>query len=162
MRVCTVVIAGAALAVLACGSADAATRKPPPRKPVRRVQTLTFAYNASQSAHTLAGPGGQLCVSAAALPQAQPCFDVNPASWVKYMTITSKDATGQPVPISLWGAGTGVNTNGTETFVCAKTQDMPVGRGDAWSLSVDLVSVEPTCPGPISSGTVTVRLSNLP
>jgi hypothetical protein len=81
---------------------------------------------------------------------------------VKYMTISSKDASGQPVPISLWGVTTGVDANGKETFVCGAAKNMAVGRGDAWSLSVDLISVEPGCPGPVTSGTVTVQLSNLP
>jgi hypothetical protein len=152
-------ICGAAIAALVGGGvADAATRKPV-HKPVRHTQTLTFTYTASQSAHTLLGPGGQLCASAGAAPQLKPCWDVAPASWAKYMTIDSKDQSGQ---LSLWGAGTGVNANGTETFVCSKAKNMLVGKGDAWSLSVDMVSVETTCPGPATTGTVTVTLSNLP
>jgi hypothetical protein len=155
-------IAVLALAVLASGgAADAATRKPPP-KPPRRVQTLSFSYLASQSAHTMLGPGGQMCVSATAAPQLAPCFEISPASWVKYMSLSSKDQSGQAVPLSLWGATTGVNANGQETFVCGKARNIPVGRGDAWSISVNLVSVEPTCPGPATTGTITVTLSNLP
>jgi hypothetical protein len=159
---CSLVATMAVTVTLA--SAAAAAPKKAPKKVPRQTQTLSFDYTASQSTHTAVGLGsGQLCVGDPAPAQLVSCFDIVPAAWAKYMTIAATDKSGKAAPMSLWGkSGQQVDANGAETFVCGTVRNAPVAKGDAWSISVDVVSAEPSCPGPATTGTITVTLSNLP
>jgi hypothetical protein len=146
------------IALMTTGAVAAQAKTPPKKKVVRQTQTVTFNYTSSLASHTAAGPGLQPCVGAAPT-----CFAVHPPGWAKYMTIGSSDKSGQATPISLWlQSGKQVDSNSKETFVCGSTRNSPVSRGSTWSLSVDVASVDPKCPGPATTGTVTVKFSNLP
>lgn len=159
-RVLRVAAAMAVICLITGGVADAATKKKPARKPVRKTVVLHYSYNASESAH----PVGQLCVygQVAGQPPFVPCYDINPPSWARYMSIKSSDVSGRATPLSLFAQTTGIDTQSQETYFCGGTHNTRVAPGDAWSLSVDVVSADAACPGPALMGTVTITLSNLP
>lgn len=147
------------IAVASASTAGAATKKKKaPPKPVRKTLVQHFSYSDSESVH----PVGQGCIFAQVSGQPPaPCWPIDPPSWARYMSISSSDATTRPTPITMYPQSTGVSSS-TETFVCGAVHNSTVARGDAWTMSVDLVSADASCPGAATTGTITVTFSNLP
>lgn len=98
----------------------------------------------------------QGCVGAAANG-----FAVDVAKDEKYLTITSTDATGRPVGLSMW-PDTGTSGISTETFLCGSGKNIAISPRSAFTLSADTVSVDPSCAGAAPKGTIVVKLSHLP
>lgn len=89
------------------------------------------------------------------------CLTFTTAKDEKYLTVTSVDASGRPVGISLY-PNTGVNGASTETFICGSAKDFPIPPKSDWNLAADTLTADVACPGVASRGTVTIVLSNLP
>jgi hypothetical protein len=150
----------AVLAVVAltatAGGASAATK--PKSAPKKHSRTLTLTYtSAGVTTHSLTGVGSMQSCPPAGFNN---CLTFSTGRDEKYISISAKDGTGQPVGISFYpGGGSGVST---ESFVCGSATNVDIASGTDWSLSPDSATVDPACPGVATQGTVTVVLSNRP
>jgi hypothetical protein len=155
-KIATGAVASLALCSLITGAAGAqAANKARPVK--KHTRTFTFTYTAGPTTHSFAGVGStQGCIGAAAN-----CFAVDVAKDEKYLTLSSTDATGRPVGLSMW-PDTGTTGISTETFVCGGGKNLSVAPRSTFTLSADTVSVDPSCAGAAPKGTIVVKLSNLP
>ena len=154
-----------AAAVCLAGTANAATKHK--AKVVRKTQTFSLSYYVagSESVHTNFGTFLQGCAGLASGPAGSlglPCLTLDTPSWAKFMTVKADDASGRPTPMEFAESASGVDTNATETFVCGAEKDMVSSPGSSWTISVDALSIDPSCVGPATTGTITVTVSNLP
>lgn len=153
MTVATAVLIAATLAGTAV-NAEAASKPRPVKKHSRSV---TLTYKPGPTTHSAVGVGSvQGCLGAVAN-----CLNFDTAKDEKYLTITSTDASGRPVGLSMF-PNTGTNGVSTETFVCGSTKNAPIAPKSSWTIAADTASADPSCPGVATQGTITVTLSNLP
>lgn len=147
---CAAVTVAAVVATTGSAFANGAAHKH------RRTQVLTYDYAPSTAEHSGLPMGGsfQGCTAAGG------CFNFTTPSWARYMSVQATDQTNRKVPVSLW-PDTGGSGLSTETFICGSVKNATATRNSKWNLSVDVVSVDPGCPGIATAGTVKVTFSNM-
>jgi hypothetical protein len=149
----TVVAATAALLMIALPTASqAAAKKKPAPKPVKHVRTVTFTYDnpcaVTLQSSAIFGPGGSFCTSAS---------QISTSRTEKYMSVTITDKTGQSVPVTFVEDG----SSAAWDIICGKATDLSVAPNDTYDLN-PAVAIGDKCPVAATTGTVTVKLSNLP
>jgi hypothetical protein len=143
------------LCVLA--SAAAATAAPKSKThPKKHTRTLSLAYSPGPTSHAAGGLGSaQVCPGALAN-----CLTFTTARDEKYISLIATDDAGRPVGVS-WYA-TAVGAVNSEFYACGSARNVDIAKGTDFSLAVDTVAADPSCPGVASTGSVTVVLSNTP
>jgi hypothetical protein len=147
------------LLVGSAAGAEAATKK---KKVVKHTRVVTLKYT---GACTVAGntPAVTFAFSSSSCPPGAADysgFDAQPGE--KYLTVKVTDSTGRPVHGELWlttGSGTAANDKNQE-FCGALTDYLLTQR--TFSLDLDAATVDASCPGGATSGTITATWSNLP
>jgi hypothetical protein len=150
-RVNARLLGGAAVAALVLGTgvgAEAATHK----KPVKKTRTVTINYQGG------CGLDGAVVVGAPGACVIGGHYNVTRKSTEKFLNITVKDQTGRPVGGEIWlSSGTGNAVN--EQF-CGSLKNYQMGQ-DSYQLDLNTPSANPSCPGGATTGTITVKYSNV-
>lgn len=142
---------------LVATAATASAAPKPKTVPKKQTRTLTLAYSfAGATTHTAVGLG-----SVQGCGPTPNCLSFSTTKNEKYISISTKDAAGQSVGVSIY-PDTGTNGVSTETFYCASAQSADIAPASAWTLAADTLTVDPACPGLATQGTVTIILSNRP
>ncbi|MDQ1686329.1 MAG: hypothetical protein QOC82_3066 [Frankiaceae bacterium] len=141
-----------AIAVPSAATANAATKKKAPKKPVKHVRTVTMPYTnpCAVTLNTSAayGPGATGCATG---------YQVTTSKSERYMSVTITDATGQTVPVTFIEDG----ANDPWAIICGKSTNIAIAPNDTYNLE-PAFAVGDTCPISATQGTITVKLSNLP
>lgn len=138
-------------------TATASAAAKPKTVPKKQTRTLTLAYSfAGATTHTAVGLG-----SVQGCGPTPNCLSFSTAKDEKYISISTKDASGQSVGVSIY-PDSGSSGVSTETVYCASVQSGHIAPASAWTLTADTLTVDPACPGLATQGTVTIILSNRP
>jgi len=143
---------GVLLAIALPTASQAAPKKKPAPKPVKHVRTITFTYNnpcaVTVQTSVYHGSGGALCTTAS---------QITTSRTEKYMSVTISDKTGQSVPVTFFEKG----SSAPWEIVCGKGTDLGVTPNDTYDLD-PAFALGDKCPVTATTGTVTIKLSNLP
>lgn len=132
-------------------TATASSHRPVVKKHVR---TLTLTYTGSAAVHTVGSGAAGYCHGATTA-----CLVFDTYADERYITISSTDAAGRPVGLTLNPANQTVTK---ERFFCGATADSRVTPNQSWRLQITTLSLDAACPAAATKGSFTVRISNLP
>ena len=148
-----------AVAVAVSAPSEASTKTKHAKKPAKHTRVETLTYAAPCAVHAANGDGTHPSATAilpvcltSGLPRISTAPKIEP-----YVSLTVTDTTGRPVHGEIWTqAG-----NGDAQYIgfCGTLRPTSIPPG-AYIVSIDSVSIDPTCPSVGTSGTIAVKYTN--
>lgn len=138
-----VLLTACVLALVIAPIAEAKPRK----APAKTQRTVSVDYSAPSGAYVAVLNIGW-CV------QGQGCFSTGVAPGEKYVDVEVTDQSGQPVPFE-------VGFKGSSQIFCGSADDIYLNGAKQIDFG-PMVGDVPNCPGPGTTGTMNLTLSNLP
>jgi hypothetical protein len=155
-RMVGVTVVGSLLVVGSTASI-ASTKHRPAKKPAKHTRIETLTYAAACGAHVGDGPTNVVTAIApvcltSGLPQISPAAKTEP-----FVSLAVKDSTGRPVHGEIWTKAGNGDAQDIEFCGTLPTTSIPPG---SYTVTIDAVSLDPSCPSVGTSGTITVKYAN--